>query len=99
VSKHRMTPEEHETYKRSHPYEFALDEEEGKVVREMAEFVRRRKRWERNVKDRLRHAVRGEALDDLDDMSQGDDERRANREHGNARVHKARIKDLEQYED
>ncbi|MFZ5823982.1 MAG: hypothetical protein ACOY94_06605 [Bacillota bacterium] len=79
------------TYKRIHKFKHAPDVERGKIRREIGTYRAESRASERLV-ERLLQDPEDEAL--LEQI--GASERRASKEHRNARVHKRRLKALEQ---
>ncbi|MFZ5822856.1 MAG: hypothetical protein ACOY94_00725 [Bacillota bacterium] len=79
------------TYKRIHKFEHATDVERGKIRREISAYRAGSRASERLV-ERLMQDPDDEAL--LEQV--GASERRASKEHRNARVHKRRLKALEE---
>jgi hypothetical protein len=96
--KHVMSDGQYKMYKKIHKYEYALDEEEGKVVREKGKYVKVKKKADKKLQHALHDLVQTEDLDDPDEQPGIEEELDAERELKNATVHKKRLRDLEQRE-
>lgn len=99
MGKHGMTDGQYRMYKKIHKYEHALDEEEGKIVRERGKYVKLKKKADRKVRDALRDLVQIDEQDDPDEQPGSEEELVAERELKNATIHKKRLRALEQRED
>jgi hypothetical protein len=98
LAKHTMSDHEYRTYKKTHPYEHVLDEEEAKVKRERGRYAKLKKIADKKLKDRLYDLAQIEDDEDLDDELGFQEEFEAQRELRNATGHKSRLKDLERRE-
>jgi len=93
-----MMEQEYKIYKKIHKYEYALDEEEGKIARERAGYLKFKKAADRKMKGALRDLVQVVEPDGPDEEPGAEDELAAKRELRNATVHKKRLRELEKRE-
>jgi hypothetical protein len=98
LGKHTMSDHQYRTYKKTHPYDYVLDEEEAKIKRERVRYAKLRKIANKKLKDRLYGSAQIE--DDEDPVEELGllEELEAERELRNATVHKRRLGDLERRE-
>lgn len=100
--KHHLSKEAYENYLKRHQYEHPVEEEEGKIARELAEFQAERS----TIKREFKYLVRD--LDNLsvDDFSDFDDaiealeemEIRSRKIRNNASTHKKRLKGIKKHQ-
>jgi chromosome segregation ATPase len=96
--KRELTEQEHRVYRKTHNYEWPLDEEAAKIARERARYKKLRRQSDARQQEALAPTRNGqghgdEELDELwDEIDELDDQ--AQREERNAKTHKRRLRQL-----
>ena len=98
AKKHHMTKHQYKAYKKNHrQHKYALDVEEEKVRQNRSQYTKYRKKTDEKMKNQIR-SVEGHSQDFLDDEFDAIDDLHVKKMLGSIKGHKARLKDLEQYE-
>lgn len=100
--KHHLGKEEYENYLKRHHYEHPVEQEEGKIAKELSEFQAERS----TIKREFKHLVRDLEVSSLDDFSDFDEaiealeemEVKSRKIKNNASTHKKRLKGIKKHQ-
>jgi hypothetical protein len=96
--KRELTEHEHRVYRKTHNYEWPLDEEAAKIARERARYKKLRRQSDARRQQALEPNHNGQGSDEYVDDDLWDEiddiDEQAQREERNAKTHKRRLRQL-----